>query len=316
MRAASRDLLGKNNNGCAEPRIRAQAGSRSGAGPRPARPSQSPAARLLPGGRPILQHHDVCGDGTVRHHLLSSPRSRQPAGHDAASRRDDLGVSGGAADAADRPQHRLPRRLAVRHGGRHRHVHRAVHRQLPRHVRRRPHPRLRGRLPADVPLRRGGTGADPLPRQGDFMGDGRRRRRRRDRPQPRARDARSDDAALPCDLCRDSRACTSSFSRSCPSSASPRSRRRPRPPSQAEIAAPPRPLLGDCQPAALHRVCDGRHAGVRHDVVHHERVAAGHRRLRISACGGPLGHLHACAGHVRAIVLHRQSDQPVSAPRR
>ena len=120
-------------------------------------------------------------------------------------RRDDLGVSGGAADAAGRPQHRLPRRLAVRHGGRHRHVHRTVHRQLPRHVRRRPHPRLRGGLPADVPLRRGGTGADPVPRQGDFVGDRRRRRRRRDRPQPRARDARSDDAALRCDLCRHSR---------------------------------------------------------------------------------------------------------------
>ena len=82
-------------------------------------------------------------------------------------------------------------------------------------------------------------------------------------------------------------------------------------PSQAEIAVPPRPLLCDRQPAAIHRVGDGRHAGVRHDVLHHERVAAGHRRLRISACGSPLGHLHACAGHVRAVVLHRQSDQPV-----
>ena len=200
-----RDRLGKNNNGCAESRIRAQAGSRSGTGARPAHPPQSPAAHLLPGRRPILQHHDVCGDGAVRHHLLSSSRIRQPAGHDAASRRDDLGVSGGAADAAHRPEHRLPRRFAVRHGGRHRDVHRTVHRQLPRHVRRRSHPRLRGSLPADVPLRRGGTGADPLPRQGDFMGDRRRRRRRRDRTQPRARDARSDDAALRRDLCRHSR---------------------------------------------------------------------------------------------------------------
>ena len=81
-------------------------------------------------------------------------------------------------------------------------------------------PRLRGGLPADVPLRRGGTGADPIPRQGDFMGHRRRRRRRRDRAQPRARDARSDDAALRCDLCRHPGACTSSSSRSCRSSAS------------------------------------------------------------------------------------------------
>ena len=65
-------------------------------------------------------------------------------------------------------------------------------------------PRLRGCLPADVPLRRGGAGADPLPRKSDFVGDGRRRRGRRDRPQPRARDARPDDAALPCDVCRHS----------------------------------------------------------------------------------------------------------------
>ena len=85
----------------------------------------------------------------------------------------------------------------------------------------------------------------------------------------------------------------------------------PRPPSPAEVAAPPRPLLEDRQPAALHRVRHGRHAGVRHDVLHHERVAAGHRRLRISARGSPLGHLPACARHVRAVVLHRQSDQPV-----
>ncbi len=71
------------------------------------------------------------------------------------------------------------------------------------------------------------------------------------------------------------------------------------------------PALGDRQPAALHRLGDGRHAGVRHDVLHHERVAAGHRRLRLPARGSPLGHLHACARHVRAVVLHRQSDQPV-----
>ena len=74
--------------------------------------------------------------------------------------------------------------------------------------------------------------------------------------------------------------------------------------------------VGDRQPAALHRVRHRRHAGVRHDVLHHERVAAGHRRLRLSACGSPLGHFHACARHVRAVVLHRQPDQPVSAPRR
>ena len=150
----------------------------------------------------------------------------------------------------------------------------------------------------------------PLPRQGDFVGHGRRRRRRRDRTQPGARDARSDDADLSCDLCRDSRPALIVFTImsfiSFPSvaSAAPTS-------SQAEIAAPPRPLVDDRQPAALHRVGDGRHAGVRHDVLHHERVAAGHRRLRISAFGSPLGHLHACAGHVRAVVLHRQSDQPV-----
>ena len=78
----------------------------------------------------------------------------------------------------------------------------------------------------------------------------------------------------------------------------------------------PAPAMGHCQPAALHRLRHGRHAGVRHDVLHHERVAAGDRRLRLSARGSPLGHLHACARHVRAVVLHRQSDQPVSAPRR
>ncbi len=202
-RAASRDLLGKNNNGCTEPRVRTEAANRSGAGPRPARPSQSAAARLLPGGRPVLQHHDVRGDGPVRHHLLSPPRSRQPAGHDAAHRRDDLGVSGGAVDAAGRPQHRLSRRLAVRHDRRHRDVPRPLHRQLPGDVPRRPDSRLCGVLPADVPLCRGGAGAAPLPRQGDFLGDGRRRRRRGDRPQPRARDARSGDAAVSGDLCHD-----------------------------------------------------------------------------------------------------------------
>ena len=58
--------------------------------------------------------------------------------------------------------------------------------------------------------------------------------------------------------------------------------------------------VGDCQPATLHRLRHGRHAGVRNDVLHHERVAARHRRLRISALGSPLGHLHACARHVRA----------------
>ena len=159
---------------------------------------------MLSGRRPILQHHDVRSDRAVRHHLLSPPRSRQPAGHDAAHRGDDLGIPGGALDATGRPEHRLSRRLAVRHGGRNRHVPRAVYRQLPRHVRRRPRSRLRGCLPADVPLRRGGVGADPLPRKSDFVGDGRRRRGRRDRPQPRARDARPDDAALPRDVWRHS----------------------------------------------------------------------------------------------------------------
>jgi len=48
---------------------------------------------------------------------------------------------------------------------------------FPDHVRRWPDPRLRGSVPADVPLRRSGTGADPLPCQGDFVGDRRRRRR-------------------------------------------------------------------------------------------------------------------------------------------
>ena len=71
------------------------------------------------------------------------------------------------------------------------------------------------------------------------------------------------------------------------------------------------PAVGDRQPAALHRVRDRRHAGVRHDVLPHERLAAGHRRLRLSAYGGALGYLHACAGHVRAVVFHRQSDQPL-----
>ena len=81
----------------------------------------------------------------------------------------------------------------------------------------------------------------------------------------------------------------------------------------AEIVAPPRPLLGDRQPAALHRLGDGRHAGVRDHVVHHERLAARDRRLRLSAFGGALGDLHARARHVRAVVLHRQFDQPASA---
>ena len=243
MRGASRGQLGKNNNGCTQPPIRAQAGSRPGAGPRPARASQSPAPRLLSGGRPILQHHDVRRDGAVRHHLLSSPRSRQPAGHDAAHRRHDLGFPGGAADAAGRPQHRLSRRLAVRHGGRHRHVPRALYRQLPCHVRRRPHPRLRGGLPADVPLRRSRAGADPLPRQGDFVGDCRRCRRGRDRPQPGARDARSDDAALPCDLCRHSLPARHRLYDHVVHHVSPRSRRRLRP--QARPRSPhPRARCG------------------------------------------------------------------------
>ena len=79
----------------------------------------------------------------------------------------------------------------------------------------------------------------------------------------------------------------------------------------AAAAEPPRPLVGDREPAALHRVGHGRHAGVRHHELHHERFAARHRRLRLSACGSALGDLRARARHVRAVVLHRQSDQPL-----
>ena len=93
--------------------------------------------------------------------------------------------------------------------------------------------------------------------------------------------------------------------------ASPRSRPAAPAAGPAEIAAPPRPLWEIASQPRFIASVDGRHAGVRHDVLHHERLAAGHRRLRISARGSPLGDLHACAGHVRAVVLHRQSDQPV-----
>ena len=71
------------------------------------------------------------------------------------------------------------------------------------------------------------------------------------------------------------------------------------------------PVVGDRQPAALHRVGNGRHAGVRHHGLHHERLAAGDRRLRLSARGSALGDLRARARHVRAVVLHRPPDQPL-----
>ena len=57
-------------NGCSQSTVRPQAASRLRAGARPQCPPQSAAARLLPGGWSVLQHHDVRGDRAVRHHLL------------------------------------------------------------------------------------------------------------------------------------------------------------------------------------------------------------------------------------------------------
>ena len=202
---ASRGQLRNNNNGCTESPIRAQTGNRSGSESRPARASQSPAAGLLPGGRPVLQHHDVRGDGlsviTFYHRpdLATLPVTMQ-----------HIGVMLWVFPAALLMQ-RVGRSIGFRVGslfgmaG-------AIIMCLGLYTANflvmcagGLDPRLRRGLPADVPLRRGRTGADPLPRQGDFVGYRRRRRRRRDRPQPGARDARSDDAALSRDLCGDSR---------------------------------------------------------------------------------------------------------------
>ena len=247
---------------------------------------------------------------TFYHHA----RVCQPAGDHAAHRRDDLGVSGGAADAARRPQHRLPRRLAVRHGRRAAIMclglysgnflamcaGRSRSSATPSPVCRCTGSPRRSWCRCTTAPRRS-PGSPPAASLPAVIG-----------PTPRAHHPRPGDAALSSRPMRRSSALHMIVFTIMSFIKFPSTRELVGAGGRdAHAGAPPRPLWVIASQPRFIASRDRRHAGVRHHGLHHERLAAGHRRLRLSARGGALGDLRARARHVRAVVLHRQPDQPL-----
>ena len=167
----------------------------------------------------------------------------------------------------------------------------------------------RRRQPADVPLRRGRTGAAGLPRQGDLLGHRRRRRRRLHRAEPGAHSPTTR-------WCRSTwrptprwSASTSSSSSSCPSSVPVDARRRPW--QRRRRRSRRRGRCGDRLPAALLRPVVTAMAAF--GTMSFLMSAS---PLAIVACGLPhteahwVIFLHVMGMFVPA-VLHRQPDHPL-----